>query len=187
MGAITTIANLLRHSDSANELQNKIFEKLGGMIGKLGAPLNQIIYPEMSLHIANKDYKKAKRINDKLIAYISILGIVIVCGVIFTYKFWLGIFIPNYNLYVISLIFYFIFIIFVNATSGVHSLFMALDYIKYNIPILLIINFVYLAILYALIIKIGLNGVILALFLQAVAVVMVKFIIMMKNNYLERH
>ena len=165
----------------------KIFEKLGGMIGKLGAPLNQIIYPEMSLHIANKDYKKAKRINDKLIAYISILGIVIVCGVIFTYKFWLGIFIPNYNLYVISLIFYFIFIIFVNATSGVHSLFMALDYIKYNIPILLIINFVYLAILYALIIKIGLNGVILALFLQAVAVVMVKFIIMMKNNYLERH
>ena len=87
----------------------------------------------------------------------------------------------------VGLIFYFIFIIFVNATSGVHSLFMALDYIKYNIPILLIINFVYLAILYALIIKIGLNGVILALFLQAVAVVMVKFIIMMKNNYLERH
>ena len=28
MGDITTIANLLRHSDSANELQNKIFEKL---------------------------------------------------------------------------------------------------------------------------------------------------------------
>lgn len=29
MGAITTIANLLKHSNSANELQNKIFKKIG--------------------------------------------------------------------------------------------------------------------------------------------------------------
>ena len=33
MGAITTIANLLRHSDSANELQNKIFKKLESKSG----------------------------------------------------------------------------------------------------------------------------------------------------------
>ena len=33
MGAITTIANLLRHSDSANELQNKIFENLESKSG----------------------------------------------------------------------------------------------------------------------------------------------------------
>ena len=33
MGAITTIANLLRHSDSSNELQNKIFEKLESKSG----------------------------------------------------------------------------------------------------------------------------------------------------------
>ena len=33
MGAITTIANLLRHSDSADELQNKIFEKLESKSG----------------------------------------------------------------------------------------------------------------------------------------------------------
>ena len=33
MGAITTIANLLKHSNSANELQNKIFEKLESKSG----------------------------------------------------------------------------------------------------------------------------------------------------------
>ena len=33
MGAITTIANLLKHSDSADELQNKIFEKLESKSG----------------------------------------------------------------------------------------------------------------------------------------------------------
>lgn len=33
MGAITTIANLLKHSNSANELQNKIFKKLGSKSG----------------------------------------------------------------------------------------------------------------------------------------------------------
>ena len=32
MGAITTIANLLKHSNSANELQNKIFKKLERLI-----------------------------------------------------------------------------------------------------------------------------------------------------------
>ncbi len=33
MGAITTIANLLKHSNSANELQNKIFKKLESKSG----------------------------------------------------------------------------------------------------------------------------------------------------------
>lgn len=33
MGAITTIANLLEHSNSANELQNEIFKKLESKSG----------------------------------------------------------------------------------------------------------------------------------------------------------
>lgn len=164
----------------------KIFEKIGGMIGKLGAPLNQIIYPELNKYIAKKDYKRAKKINDKLVRYISLLGCFIIIGVYITHKYWLGMFIEDYYKYISSLLFYLIFIVFVNATSSVHSLFMALNYIKYNIPILLIVNSIYLIIMYALINMFRLNGVILSLLLQGAAVIIIKLMIMRKNNYKEK-
>lgn len=164
----------------------KIFEKIGGIIGKLGSPLNQIIYPELNKYIAKKNYKKAKSINDKLVFYISLLGCCIILGVYTTYKYWLGVFIQDYDNYIMSLLFYLIFIVFVNATASIHSLFMALNYIKYNIPILLIVNAIYLFIMYGLINILGLNGVILSLLLQGVAVVAIKLIIMRRNNYQEK-
>ncbi|MDZ4994068.1 oligosaccharide flippase family protein [Clostridium perfringens] len=164
----------------------KVFEKIGSIIGKLGSPLSQIIYPEMNERIAKKNYKSAKRMNDKLMYSIFTLGIVITVIAYFTHELWLGLFIPNYEEYVFSLMFYLIFVVFVNGTVGVHSLFMALNYIKYNIPILLGVNSIYLVVIYFLVIYWGLNGVILALTLQAFVVVLIKLIIMRKNNYTEK-
>ena len=163
----------------------KIFEKIGGMIGKLGAPLGQIIYPEMNLYIAKKQYKKAIDLNNKLIKGIFLLGVSMVLGVVITYKLWLGIFIKNYSDYIISLIMYLLFIVFVNATTSIHSLFMALNYIRYNVPILLVINTFYLLILFYFVRNFGINGVILALFLQSIFVVIFKMFILKKNNYKE--
>lgn len=165
----------------------KIFEKLSSIIGKLGSPLNQIIYPEMANKIAKKDYYNAKKLNEKLMKYIALLGVVVLIGVAATYKLWIWIFIRDYNTtIIISLLVYLAYIVFTNATSGVHSLFMALNFIKYNIPILLIVNIVYLGVLFLMIINVGLLGVIIALFLQAISVVVIKLIIMNKNNYLEK-
>ncbi|WP_338631221.1 lipopolysaccharide biosynthesis protein [Clostridium baratii] len=165
----------------------KIFEKLSSIIGKLGSPLNQIIYPEMANKIAKKDYDSARKLNDKLMKYISLLGIVILIGVASTYRLWIWIFIKDYNAeIIISLLIYLAYVVFTNATSGVHSLFMALNFIKYNIPILLIINILYLGILFIMIKNMGLLGVIISLFLQAISVVVIKLIIMNKNNYLEK-
>lgn len=164
----------------------KVFEKIGSIIGKLGSPLGQIIYPEMNERIAKKNYKSAKKMNDKLMYSIFALGTVIIVLAYFTHELWLGFFIPNYDDYVFSLMFYLIFVVFINGTVGVHSLFIALNYIKYTIPILLGVNAVYLVAIYFLVNTFGLNGVILALSLQAFVVVMFKLVIMRKNNYREK-
>lgn len=163
----------------------KIFEKLGSIIGKLGMPLNQIIYPEMSFLIAKKDFESAKRLNKKLFMGITAIGTFFIGFIGVTYRMWLGIFIKDYNLYIWPLILYFGFMIFINATVGLQNLFMALGYMKHNIPILLVVNSLYLVVLFFLIKTMGLTGVILALFIQAVAVVVIKLIIMKKVNYRE--
>ena len=163
----------------------KVFEKLGNIVSKVGSPLAQIIYPEMNRHIAKRDFDKAKKLNDKLFKGIMMLGGVLLIFVTLTYRFWLGYFIPDYDGYVITMLLYFVFMIYINATVGVHSLFLALNYIKYNIPILLSVNVVYLIVLWVSIRKTGIFGVILSLLLQAIAVVVVKVIIMKKRGYKE--
>ncbi|MGL4741191.1 MAG: lipopolysaccharide biosynthesis protein [Sarcina sp.] len=164
----------------------KIFEKIGALIGKVGAPIGQIIYPEMNIQIAKKQYKDAKKLNDKLLFFITVTGIVLIISVLGTYKWWLGIFIVEHELYINSLVFYLSFIVFINATVGVHSLFMALGYIKYTIPILLGVNSIYLIIMFLAINLFQLNGVIGALFVQAIAIIIIKIVIMKRNNYKEK-
>lgn len=163
----------------------KIFEKIGSLIGKIGSPIGQIIYPELTEKISKKEYKKAKNMSDKLMYYIGGAGIALTIFAYLTHKLWLWIFITDYGDYIYPLIIYLLFTVFVNCTVGVHNLFLALNYIKYTIPILTIVNLVYLIIMYVLITQIGLSGVIISLFLQAIIIVALKIIIMKKNSYEE--
>lgn len=68
---------------------------------------------------------------------------------------------------------------------GTHNLFMALGYVKYNIPILLVVNAGYLGLLLFSVQHYGLTGVIATYLLQALAVVFIKEVIMRKRNYQE--
>lgn len=163
----------------------RTFEKLGAVISKLGSPISQIIYPEMSTMIAKKDIEKARALSRKLFRGICGVGILAIIGIILTYKIWLPWFIPNAKEYILALIVYFIYIIYINAITGIHTLFMALNYIKYTIPMLLIINSIYLCLLYIFIIKMGMIGAILALLIQSVGVIVVKLMIMNKYQYQE--
>ena len=120
----------------------KIFEKIGSMLGRLAEPLNQIIYPELNNLISNNNKQAANSLVKKLILGIGTVGVIGMSFVLFTYKLWLWLFIPNYEVYIGSLMLYILFIIFVNVTASVHSLFLASGYIKYTLPIVLIINII---------------------------------------------
>lgn len=167
---------------AANSAYN-VFERLGTIINKLGDPINQIIYPEMNNYIVQKEIPKAKKLSLRL--QLLMFGIFIVTGVgtLITYPLWFHLFIPDVHAYLYTFVLYLGFICFVNAAMGTHNLFMAMGYIKYTIPILVVINPLYLVLLYFLIQWLGLAGVILSYFIQAVAVVAVKEVILYRHHY----
>ncbi len=162
-----------------------VFERLGTIINKLGDPINQIIYPEMNILIHNHEYEKAKAISDKLKKLMAAVFLVVAIGVLCTNRIWLGWFMDNPSMYVFSFILYLLFISYTNGTAGVHNLFMALGYIKYTIPILLVINAIYLVVIFFAVQYLGLNGIILAYLVQAFGVVTVKEYILKKHQYQE--
>lgn len=161
----------------------KIFEKIASLVGKFSSPFNQILYPELNSYVAKKESEKAIKLSKKISVWISGMGIILLVLVLITYEFWLPILIPNANRYIYSLSIYILFIIFTNSTATVHSLFMALGYIKYVVPTLFLINSIYIVTIVPFIKYFELNGVIGALFIQAILVVVTKLIIMKNNNY----
>ena len=161
----------------------KVFEKIGSLVGKFSSPLNQILYPELNKYVAIKDSKKAINLSKKIGIGIGLIGVLVLGLVVVSHKYWLYLLIPNYSIYFNSLCIYILFTVFTNATASVHSLFMALGYIKYVVPILLIINCTYIIILINLIKLSGLTGVIIALFLQALMVVFAKIFLMYRNDF----
>lgn len=169
---------------TANSVYN-VFTKLGSLVNKLGDPINQIIYPEMSKKVVDGDNNGAKRLSHKLKLLMLSVFAVMAVGTLVTYPLWLHYFINEPEKYLLSFIVYLAFISYSNAAMGTHNLFMSLGYVKYNIPILLIINIIYLVLLFYLIQSFGLLGVISAFFIQAIGVVIVKEIILRKNNYEE--
>ena len=169
---------------AANSAYN-VFEKLGTVINKLGDPINQIIYPEMSLMVVEKDYEGARKMSYKLKKIMLEIFVITALGTLITYPLWFHFFIDDVNKYIGSFILYLAFISYVNAAMGTHNLFMALGYVKYNIPILIIVNAIYLIFLFFSIQSIGLAGVISAYLIQAVGMVIIKEFILKKNEYKE--
>lgn len=169
---------------AANSAYN-VFEKLGMIINKLGDPINQIIYPEMNLKIVEKKYDDARKLSLKLKKLMLGLFIIVSLGTLITHPLWFHIFIDDTNKYLFPFILYLAFISYSNAAMGTHSLFMALGYVKYNIPILIVVNTFYLIFLFFAIQNIGLSGVILAYLVQSFGMVLVKEFILRKNKYEE--
>lgn len=162
-----------------------VFGNIGSVIYRLGDPISQVIYPEMNKLISQNKIKKAKKLSIRL--KISMFFLFILCSifVVFTHGIWLKLLISNPSPYVVPLILYIGFCCYVNSAMGTHNLFMALGYVKFNIPILLIVNSLYLILLTFSVRYYGLTGVILVYLIQAFAVVVVKEVIMYKKRYEE--
>ncbi len=169
---------------AANSIYS-IFERLGQIINKLGEPINQIIYPEMNLLIADKEYERAKSISDKLKKLMACVFGVVAMLVLLTNQIWLGWFMENPTAYVFSFILYLAFVSYTNGTAGVHNLFLALGYIKFTIPIVLAVNVVYLIVIFFAVQNFGLNGVIVSYIFQAFAVVFIKEHILRRHKFTE--
>ncbi|MGL5821321.1 MAG: lipopolysaccharide biosynthesis protein, partial [Sarcina sp.] len=160
-----------------------IFGKIGSIVLKVEAPLSQIIYPEMNIRIANNEKSSAINLYKKLFKIISVIGGSFAIILIITYGGWMSILVKNKWIYFIPFVMYILYIVYTSASRTIHDLFISLGYIRTNVVILFVINIIYLLILALFASYIGLIGVILALILQAVAVIEIKKWILRRDNH----
>lgn len=180
VGQLTTLA--INKLLGVNEVGiYNVLIKLGSLVTRVTEPVSQSLLPELSKIVAKRDIKQALKIVKKIFLYTVNCGFVIIIGLLLTYKFWLGLFMPENIENAILVCMYFVYVVIVSSVSGTHLLFICLNLVRYNMAIIIVCNIVYLVMLYFLATNIGLLGIILSLIIQAVMVAIVKYIIMNIN------
>lgn len=161
----------------------KILKQITIIFTKLSDPIYQAIYPQLSRFCAEKDYLNAKKIVKKIGMIMFLAGLPIVIIASLTSKWWLVfLFGEEMSKYLVALIIFLLLKATSNIFVGLHPLFIALGYIKYNVLILLVSNVLYLISAWTLGIKLGIAGIIIAYGIQFSSGVIMKLIIINRNE-----
>ena len=158
-----------------------VIAKFGTLVTQVTGPLTQSLFPELSKIVAKDDEKGAFIIVKKIFLYTIGGGVSVALFTIISYKLWLGLFIPSTFENGALMSIYVMYITITSAVAGIHLLFVCLNLVRYNVPIVIACNTVYLGLLYILAIKFRLFGIIIALILQAIMVATIKYIIMKRT------
>ena len=158
-----------------------VIAKFGTLVTQVTGPLTQSLFPELSKIVAKDDEKGAFIIVKKIFLYTMGGGVSVALFTIISYKLWLGLFIPSTFENGALMSIYVMYITITSAVAGIHLLFVSLNLVRYNVPIVIACNTVYLGLLYILAIKFRLFGIIIALILQAIMVATIKYIIMKRT------
>lgn len=148
----------------------KFIEKLGSIVARVGAPLYNVLYPEISVKVAEGKYLEAKKLVRKIFNLMFTAGLVLITVIILTHSLWLELVLEGGSAYIIVIAFYLFYVILRYAVVGVYPLFISCGYIKYNAPIIFVVNLCYLFLIYILIQKYSLIGIISSQLLQVIIV-----------------
>lgn len=159
----------------------KVIEKIGGIISKISSPLVNIVYPEISMKVSEDKVTDAISLVKKLFIFISLFGALTFGVVYLTQKLWINILIADGERFIGNILFYIIFVVIKFSFVGVYPLFISLGYIKYNIPIIIISNLLYLCIIPVLTLNLNINGIIIAQFIQAALVISIQSFVIRYN------
>lgn len=158
-----------------------IFNKFGTIINRVTGPIGQSLLPELSKIVAKDNKKYARNIVYKIVVYTNLIGAIAVIGVIVTQGIWLKYFMPANLQNIISLVFYLAYVVLTSSFISINLFFVSLNLVKYNLPIVIGLNTLYLISVYILVISMGINGIILALLLKEVVQAVIKWIIIKRN------
>jgi O-antigen/teichoic acid export membrane protein len=154
-----------------------ILTKLGSVVAKVTSPISQSMLPELSRMIATRKRDIAWKLSEKMFIYINIAGLICTGVLSLFYKIWMPFFMEANIQNNIYFALYLVYLTFTSASVGIHSFFFADNYVKENLYICLGCNAIYLVLLFMTISKYGLYSVILCLLLQAIMVIVCKFLI----------
>lgn len=160
-----------------------ILAKIGNVIFKVTGPITVVVFPELSKRIAKGEIKKAFRLTENIVIFSTVVGLVITFFQFLTFTIWSPIIFKNVLVNRYTVLAYFIYIVVCASISTIHQLFVALGLVKYNVIIVLIVNSLYLVLVFYTMSKnhFGLIGLILSMFLQAITVVIIKILIIRRK------
>lgn len=155
-----------------------VIAKFGGIFNQIISAVTQSLFPELSKLVAKKQHKAAQVIVKKTFFIMISLGILGALIFLLSYQFWIDKFIKStlYNGILVSI--YTIYIALTGAVAGIHLLFLSLNLVRYNVPLIIGCNGIYLIILFLFANWFGLLGVIIALIIQASLIAVLKHFIM---------
>lgn len=160
----------------------KILEKIGAILRQVISIISQVMMPEISKAIAQNKNKKVYGWAFKIGIFSVFIGVLGLVFILFTKQYWMKYFIPNYYNFISTIYLYICYIIFITAFIFQHPIFIYSGHIKKNTIILIIANIIYLVLVIFLTKKIGINGIIISLIIQAGIVFFMKGIILHKYN-----
>lgn len=160
----------------------KILENLGSLLKRITGIISQVIMPEISIAIAEKREKEMYKLVYKSGVIFFLIGIIALVFVVFTKQYWLGYFIPNYMEYTKVIYLYLGYVIFTVVFIFQHPIFIYSGYVKKNSIILIFANLIYITLILNLVPKVGIEGAIISLIIQAMIVFTTKGIILHRRK-----
>ncbi len=153
----------------------KILKEISKVIGQVGDPIYQAVYPEFASMIARKENIGATKFAAKIGIIIFSISIPIALIVSITSPWWLNIFFGKvFAAAWIALSVYLLLQVISTSFITIHPLFVVMGYVQKNFVILAIANASYFALAWILGLKIGLMGVVLAYGVQFSIVILLK-------------
>ncbi len=161
----------------------KILEKIGQMLSKVIDVIGLVLMPEISKKLSRGERKGAYKMMFKLFYSVWAVGIAGLVFVFLTHSYWLFLLIPDYSQYFDTVILYLVYIIFIQSFSAQNMLFTFGGFLRFSIPILVVVNSLYLIFLVPVVETFLLNGLIGLKLFQAALIFLIKGVIM---NRLEK-
>ena len=162
----------------------KILEKMGAVLKQVTSIISQVIMPEISKAIAQNKVKEVYNWAFKMGIFSMIIGVLGIIFVMFTKQYWMIYFIPDYYNFTSTIYLYICYVVFTTTFVFQHPIFIYSGHVKKNTIVLIIANIIYLILVIFLTKNIGINGIIIALMIQAGIVFLLKGIILHKYNAL---
>jgi len=153
----------------------KISEKISNIFIKFTTPFAQVIYPHMCMEISKDNDTAVRSLVLKFISIISVVGALLIFLLNISYDLWSPYFFESID-FRLELTLYLIFTLFTCVGAIIQPLVLALGIIRLNMWNTIIINSIYLALLFPVLQKYTLIGFIIIKASQALVMTMVKYI-----------
>lgn len=157
-----------------------ILSKVGNIFHRLTGPISVVSYPELSKYVSKNDIHKAISLTKRITFFSFSFGCLFLLIQYILFPF--GgeyIFEGTVSKFVVSS--YFLYAVISASVVVIHQLFIAMNYVKYNIYIIISANSLYLIVTPLLMKTNGVFGLIQSLIFQALIVIAIKIILLRKG------